>query len=386
MANKVSPEMKQQLKSLLQLSFPKNDNERYYPGLILSHGKRTMLQINVPAIDVPNLLQAKPATANNPDSGKDRPEIKGHADEIIKYIVERASHNKPWILSTLTANIAPEMITVDLLGQGFCMVIIPNGVKLDMTDGQHRLRAICELLKTAQSRFIIDEFFPITIILEDNFHQCQTDFSDIAQAKPVDQSLLVVYGDSVRAQITKNLINKVQMFRGKTDKLNKLPRKKEKLIYTANYIARALSCAFTDNPEDELESYQVEKSSEVLANCLNHFFSECDNTRHIYETSIEKLMLDQVNDFREECLLGVSVGLEILGRLLYCTYDQKSNSFNSSKVLLLAKLDWSRTNSLWHNNIVRINTKLKKPTLTISWGAGSLADAVKAAKSELGWI
>ncbi len=76
--------------------------------------------------DLANLLQTKPATANNPDSGKDRPEIKGHADEIGQYIVERASAKKPWIIGTFTASVAPEMITIIELSRGICIALISN--------------------------------------------------------------------------------------------------------------------------------------------------------------------------------------------------------------------------------------------------------------------
>ena len=47
-----------------------------------------MLQINVPAQDLPTLLQAKPSTDNDPDSGKNRPEVKGHAEEIKDYLLK----------------------------------------------------------------------------------------------------------------------------------------------------------------------------------------------------------------------------------------------------------------------------------------------------------
>jgi len=347
-----------------------------------------MLQINVPAKDLPNLLQARPAAANNPDSGKDRPEIKGHADEIKHYIVDRARKGEAWIIGTFTANVAPEIITIVELGMGICMVIVPQGVQFDLTDGQHRKKAIQEFLSDPnESELLAEEYFPITLILEDNFHQCQADFRDIAQAKPVDKSLLLSFGKSSgRAGITKKLIEKVPMFRGKTDKINRSPSKKYKLIYTTNYIARAVSCAFTDNSEDELEYYDVEKSSEALAKCLNHFFSECSQTQRIFETGVEKLTVNEVSDFKKECLLGVSVGMEILGRLLYCTYELKSNSFNPNKVSQLAQLDWSRENILWQNNVVRVNPRQKNSTKTISWGASAIADAVKVVKTELGWM
>lgn len=375
------------LDSLLESFIAENGRQRCYPGLIFNQGGRTMFQINVPAKDLENLLQTKPATANNPDSGKDRPEIKGHADEIGQYIVDRASAKKPWVIGTLTASVAPEMITIIELSRGICIVLIPKGVKLDMLDGQHRMKAICQLLKSGGSRLISEESVPITVILEDDFYQCQVDFRDMAQAKPVEKSLWLWFGESSGVSgITKKLIEKVYMFNGKTDKINRSPSSQDKLIYTTNYIARTVGCAFAENPSATLENYDIEKCSQALAKCLNQFFSECRQTKYISEQKIEKITLEEVNSFKKECLLGVSVGVEILGRLFYYAQDGGSDYFDYNKISQLAKLDWSRDNSLWHNNIIRINTKLKNPSKTISWGAGAIADAVKAAKIELNWI
>lgn len=367
--------------------FTSKDNERCYPGLIFHHGKRTLLQINVPALDLPNLLQAKPANSNNPESGKDRPEIPGHAEEIKQYIIDRVRSNKSWILGTLTANVAPEMITVNELGRGFCIVRVPQGIKLDLTDGQHRLKAITELIKDGKNHLISGQNLPITVILEDRFQQCQTDFKDLAEAKPVERSLLLSFSSSsARSGIIKNLIEQVSMFRGKTDKVNKQPNKNSKLIYTSNYIARAASSALTDQSDDSLEGFAVDLYSQKLSECFNYFFSACKQTQYISQTSVEKLTVEEIKDFKQNCLLGVSVGIEILGRLLYCTYDENQSRFNFSKVLQITKLDWSRNNPIWHRNVVRLNTKNNQTTLNIAWGAGAISDAVKAAKNELRWM
>ena len=226
--NDQNSKLKQQFELLLESLLSKNSRERCYLGLIFQQGKRTMLQINITARDLPNLLQAKPATANNPESGKDRPEISGHADEIKQYILERVNKQKPWILGTLTANVAPERITVIELGRGMCIVVIPQEVKLDLTDGQHRKKAIDELISSNYTNLLSNDNFPITIILEDNFKQCKLDFGDLAKAKPVDKSLLLSFGESYgKIGITQNLIEKVSMFRGKTDKINKSPKKRD---------------------------------------------------------------------------------------------------------------------------------------------------------------
>lgn len=387
--NSVPPEEKAQFSSLIEPFFSQYHRERCYPGLIFQQGKRRMVQINVPAGDLPVLLQAKPSTGNDPDSGKNRPEVQGHGDEIKRYIVDRVQKGKPWIIGTLTANVAPDKITIIELGRGICIVVIRRGVKLDITDGQHRKRAIHELIESAESEIIADNDFPITLVLEGDFCQCQTDFRDMAQTKQLDKSLLLSFGEfSGKVGITKNLIEQVPMFHGKTEKIKASPSTKNKLIYTTNYLAKFVSLVFADNPSNELQDYDVDETSEALASCLNQFFAQCSNTQYIYDKNVEQLTVDDVKVFKEECLLGVSVGLDVLGRLLYCTYSLESNYFNEEKVLQLAQLDWSRENPLWKDNVVRIDSKPKNPDkpYKISFGAGPVATAVKIVKMTLGWI
>ncbi|WP_277877510.1 MULTISPECIES: DNA sulfur modification protein DndB [Cyanophyceae] len=372
------------LKEHFESYFAKYHPHRCYLGLIFYQGKRTMIQINAPANELPTLLQERPSVGNDPKSGKHRPEVKGHAEQIKQYIVENATQNKPWILGSLTANVAPEQISVEELGRGLCIVVIPHNVKLDITDGQHRSLAIKDINRN--SNLIGHDSFPITVVLEGSFKQCQTDFLDLAQAKPVNQTFLSSFSDSVRHKITEKIINNVLMFKNKTDKFNKAPGRNEKLIYTTKYIATSVSCAFTDNPNDELEKYDVETHADFLAKCFNQFFSECKYTRYFHETNVEKLTLNEVIDFKDNCLLGVSVGVEILGRLLYCAYEPKSHSFNHKKVSQLAKLDWSRDSRLWQNNVIRVNPKQNIQNKKIAWGASAVADAVKVVKAELGWM
>ena len=388
--NGVQSENNQRIDSIIEPHFSANYRDRCYLGLQFRQGKRQMLQINVPARDLPTLLQAKPSTGNDPDSGKNRPEVRGHADEIKEYIIARVTKGKPWILGTLTANVSPDEIkTIELGNRGICLVVIPGKVKLDITDGQHRKVAIHELIESADGDLIGDDDFPITLVLEGNFHQCQTDFRDMAQTRQLDKSLLLSFGEfEGRVGITKNLVEQVPMFQGKTEKIKASPVTKNKLIYTTNYIARAVSCAFSDNPDDKLQKYDVGESSQALINCLNQFFDQCTQTKKIFNTTVEALTIEQVDIFKQECLLGVSVGLEILGRLLYCTYEQENYSFNSEKVAQIAQLDWSRESHLWKDSVIRIDPTNTNPAkkYKISAVASAVRIAVSVAKAQLGWI
>ncbi len=383
------PEAISGIDSLLEPLFAKYHRQRCYLGLVLKQGKRKMIQINVPADHLPTLLQAKPSKGNDPDSGKNRPEVQGHSEEVKDYIKKRVTQNKPWIIGTLTANIDPEKIEVLELSRNLALVVIPRGTKLDITDGQHRKRAIHELIESEYGELIGDNDFPITLVLEPDFNQCQTDFRDMAQSRQLDKSLLLSFGEfSGKIGILKQLIEKVSMFKGKTEKVKKSPSKKAGLIYTNNYIVRAVSYAFEDVPDASLENYNVESSSDTLAEALNQFFSECEQTKDIQNLSSEELTPEKIDRFKDKCLLGMSVGLELLGRLLYCTYKKENQYFDLEKVSQLAQLDWSKGSSLWENNVITIDPNPKNPAkrYKVSTGPSQVRIAVDRVKAQLGWM
>ncbi|MFP4132801.1 MAG: DNA sulfur modification protein DndB, partial [Halothece sp.] len=85
---------KEQLNQVLSSLLAEYHRKKCYIGLRFEQGKRDMIQINVPADQISTLLQEKPSTGNDPDSGKNRPEIKGHAEEVKDYIIKRIQQDK----------------------------------------------------------------------------------------------------------------------------------------------------------------------------------------------------------------------------------------------------------------------------------------------------
>ena len=378
----------EQLNHVLSSLFAQYHRKKSYIGLRFEQGKREMIQINVPADEIPALLQEKPSTGNDPDSGKNRPELKGHAQEVKDYIIKRIKEDQPWILGTLTANINPEKLELIDLGRGICLVILDRSVKLEITDGQHRKRAIKELLESpdAEELGIADNNIPITLVLESSFRQCQTDFRDMAQSKGLDNSLLLSFGNyKGRVGITKHLVEKVSIFYQKTDKIKNSPKKG--LIYTNNYIARGVSCAFTNDPSKELENIDTNHASEILAHALNQFFAECSQTKYIHETSAEELNVKEIEEFKNNIILGRSVGIEILGRLLYNCYNEQNQDFEFDKIKRLTEIDWSRNGMLWQGNVILESKNSDKPnSYRISASSTAVRIALEKAKQQLGWI
>ena len=382
-------ELNQNLRQVLESYLLKYYREKHFLGLRFRQGKRDMIQINVPAHDLPIILQTKHSENNDPDSGKNRPEVQGHAEEVKQYIMKRIEKDKPWILGTLTANIDPDLIKVIEIARELCLVVIPRGVKLDITDGQHRKSAIHELIESSEGALIGDNDFPITLVLEKDFNQCQTDFRDMAQSKALDKSLLLSFGEfEGRIGIMKTIQEQVPIFKDKTERIKNTPSTKKKLIYTSNYIVKLVSCAFANDINAELENWDVETSSNALMNALNKFFSECEQTKQIFETETQDLTVEKVADFKEYCILGRYVGLEVLGKLLYSIYDKNNHYFDNDKVHQLSQIDWSRKGQLWTGNIVTIDPNPKNPAkpYKISMSMSSVKIAVDKVKMQLGWM
>ncbi len=210
----------------------------------------------------------------------------------------------------------------------------------------------------------------------------------MAQTKALDKSLLHSFGEYEGCVgIVKNVIDTVPMFADKTNKITDRPKVKEKQIYTVNYLTKLVGCAFANNSNAELRGIDVDEATKTLSACLNQFFSECQQTKHIHEIPVYDLTVEQVQHFQDNCVLGRSVGVEILGRLLYGIYDDEIITFDSFKVSQLAQLDWSAANELWHNNVVKVDPNPKNPSKPYKFSPGHnlVKIAVDQVKQRLGW-
>ncbi|MFW5667471.1 MAG: DNA sulfur modification protein DndB, partial [Coleofasciculus sp.] len=128
--------------------------------------------------------------------------------------------------------------------------------------------------------------------------------------------------------------------------------------------------------------------SNALVASLNQFFSECSQTQYIGETNVDDLTVEDIATFKEYCILGRSVGLEILGRLLYLTLNRGIYTFDTEKILQLTQLDWSTASELWQGNIIKKDPNPKNPSkpYKISASASPIRIAVNAAKAKLAWM
>ncbi|NEP14568.1 MAG: hypothetical protein F6K14_31095 [Symploca sp. SIO2C1] len=369
------------------------------------HGDRLMLQINVHAAEITTLLRSRSVTedSNSPNSGKNRPINDKHVESIKEYIVDRSQARNKWIIGTITANVDPSKIKYQNIWGDLYVVFIYNSTSLEITDGQHRKRAIQELIASEgiERDLISDATFPVNLVLEGDLQQCQTDFCDMAQTLAIPQSLLVAYSGFGKDAIARELVEQVDIFRNKTQKIKSTPGSKTGYIYTINYIAKLVSCALAGNPTNKLTEINTDKlvkeQSKKLSDCLNYFFLAYSQTADIEEKDRnwqrvaqltvkiieqDKLYWKDATKFREDCILGISVGLEILGNLLYYI-SQENDSFDKNMVKQIAEeIDWSKKGKCWKDTVIVPDGK---GGTKISASRGSANTAFRNCIKQLGW-
>jgi DNA sulfur modification protein DndB len=313
--------------------------ERVYFGIGDYQGGRLVLQVVVYASEIPILIP-----------GILRPMNADHVEEIKDYILCRTKAGKAWILGSLTVNVNSKHIQWQPIGSNLYIVTIPNGTKFHITDGQHRIRAITELMASDEHRSLIaDEQIPLTLVLDSDVKQADVGFRDMAQALPLPPALLVAFGAEGRDAIAQKVAQKVHLFRNSTQWFKVSPGSGSKYIYTLNYIAQLVGCAIKGEYDAQLNEYdtpeKVEGVATELSGVLNNFFSSCPITAPLVE--LEDISPTQAAQLRNDSILGLSIGLEILGHIIHRCLKPFQLSDTITVKQLATQIDWSRNGDWW---------------------------------------
>ena len=334
--------------------------ERVAVGIGNYQGERLAIQIIVHASEIPHLFKII-----------SRPTIESHVVDIKEYVVKRAKANSSWILGTLTADVDPDLIQCQSIGSNLYLVSIPNGTPLTITDGQHRISAIAELMATEYRELIANEQIPITLVLDGSQRQADVDFQDMAKGTAIPDSLLVAFNHQGRDAIAKELVKRVDLFRGSTRWDSASAGSGSKYLYTLNFIASLVGCAMQGEKNALLEEYddsdEIEQIGIELSKIINQFFLSCPATKALARKG--ELTPDEVRDFRASYILGLGIGLEILGCLVY-----QCRQGNLTIAQMATKIDWSRDNKLWNKIFPRKSLTTSSDTL----GTLSLSDAIES--------
>ena len=208
------------------------------PGVVYHQGGRRFVSTGLPVKVLLSIGRTDSAVRKgNPAETRNRPLDQGHVKEIARYLSSEERYLVPPIM--LNSSRPLQIFAFDSgVETQVCVVVLPHGENLYVTDGQHRLEA---LRQASESRpEVLDDAVGVTIIEEDSMDKIHQDFFDAAQAKPLAQSLLVEYdGREPTNWLAKEVIAHSAIFEGRIERIGTVG-KNSLMLFTNNQVKQGV--------------------------------------------------------------------------------------------------------------------------------------------------
>ncbi len=277
---------------------------------------------------------------------------------------------------------------------------IPYGIKLSVTDGQHRKRALEDLYKELSPEdfsLIQNDGISVMITIEDSITQVHQDFADCSKTKPLPKSLIAVYDKRNPANsLVIDLIDACPLFKNKVDATrSSLSKNSVKLLLVSQVrsLIKELclgSSALGDvDFENKAEHMFGDANSDTYKKTFNIFSAYIKKVTEkivvlkTVSTLKDGVEMSRIPALRSEYLILNSAGLNIIGRL---GNDMMSRKFTSEEMDVyierLANIDWKKSGEIWKGNIVTGGEKGFK----IANSNASMKEATKAVRTAIGLI
>jgi DGQHR domain-containing protein len=202
------------------------------PVMIFRQGKRTHLTGAVPMGFIAEriLVQGAEKRAGLADtrSALNRPDDPSHTAVITKYLLD--NYKEKYILPPLTLNLRQRVSLYvpdypSEIKPGY--LVVPRTAALAVTDGQHRTKAIQELLSRKLDGQDADEFshdsVAMMITCESDISQIHQDFADCSRTKPLPASQVAVFDQRNPAnRLVLQMEQRCKLFKGRIDPTSKV--------------------------------------------------------------------------------------------------------------------------------------------------------------------
>lgn len=333
------------------------------PGVIYRQGNRSYLTTSFPLryiaerVRIDNLSRG-----GNADEHYNRPLIPEHHRAITEYLAAQEDYVLPplslCVQEPLRCHI-PQSGSAVKMG----MVVLPTSIVYNITDGQHRAKAIRDAL--AQKDSLSDDAIGVTIVVEDDLEKVHQLFWDCAQTKPIPQSLLTAYNKrDALSRLVRGILEQVPVFEGRIEQVSKTVGKSVINIFTLNQIRMSVVEILTGDSTQAtlsvrkdmarmLGSQQAEEEHRKYVVDFFNSFSLCNKEwSDLLGSGNPALRTIDTNILRREYLHFTGTGLVILGRLGYCLRNYPTPEREKLIDALARQIDWSRNADIWQGNVV----------------------------------
>jgi DNA sulfur modification protein DndB len=381
---------------------------RLFPVTIFKQGERDLLSTVFPVYYIVSDLKSKPTFKGSgvydARSNMNRPLDLKHANSTKDYLLR--NFKSKYILPSMTLNIQ-ESINVytakykSSIRTGF--MVIPYGIKLSITDGQHRKKALedlCKELTQEDFDIIKNDGISVMITVENNLSQIHQDFADCSKTKELPKSLIAVYDKRNPANgIVIDLLDSCSLFKDKVDASSSTLSKKSTKLFLVSQVRSAIKELLIGNSaiaDIDLENRAIE----IYENSDSERYKK-DVQRYIYFINkvteaipvlkkISKMMdgvhTTEIPKLRSEYLILNSAGFNILCRIGHELILMDSDNLAIDKyVEELAKIDWKKNAPIWKDNIVQDGAsglKIATSNSTVRLAATKVREQIGLAKEK----
>jgi len=339
------------------------------PALLYRQGGRQFIVTSFPLpllVDRVKLDTMK--KGDDPDEHINRPLMPDHVRAITEYLANQPEYILPGITLSIRKPLKCHVLRGFYAVQ-LAQVILPLGIVFDVTDGQHRIKALEEALR--QKRELAEDGIAVTIVPEVEIEKIHQDFVDCAQVKPIPAALLTVFNlRDPLARLARTVVERVPVFTGRIEKTGTTVGKNSINLFTMNQIRAGVAELLTG--DSMMAKAQLKKAVEERLKdepTINYhqqsilrfydLFTEANpEWRRLASLKADpaKDMVD-ASDLRQKYIHFTATGLQIIGRAGYSIMklaEGKQGDF----VTALGKLNWSRNNEFWQGNVIQTSGKI----------------------------
>jgi DGQHR domain-containing protein len=288
-----------------------------------------------------------------------RPQEPAHAKQVRSYLLNTACTGDKFILPAFTFNYgvglddeAPDA-TLILFGGGEDgtnawpgILLLPQGAKLDTTDGAHRRAQIAEILtstkvgedaKDALKRNAVD----VKIVFEESRSDSHQDFADCGKAKAIPKSLVTTFDvRDRRNQLSRELMLKNAFLSTYVDATasNVNLSSKSRMIWSMSAVRMFIAHIVEHHPDTNLsEDKKTEGSELFFAALVRHLpqLQALDKARHEKNSATTT---GSLRDLKGGDVALRGIGMAIFARaFLYCKDEDIDFDVMAAK---LGTIDW----------------------------------------------
>ncbi|MDX1935035.1 MAG: DNA sulfur modification protein DndB [Capsulimonadales bacterium] len=336
------------------------------PGVLYQQADRKMITTGMSFTKLVQAVQIDSVRkGDDPSTKRNRPLMTDHVRTIADYLRETDNY----ILPPITLNVGSELICFTTNAKSptkSVLLLLPDGVTFYVTDGQHRIEGIREVLNRGERPELRQHAVAVNLVFETNIDQVHQDFADCAQTKPIPNSLLAAFNSrNPMFTLLKRVIDEVPVFHGRIDRTSKSIGTTSLNLFTLNQIRFCVAEILLGNSVyaaaqlDKYAAERLERSRKEYEDGIVWFyrtFTDFNPTwKAIAESKGAQSQVD-IPEHRANYVDLTATGLQVISRvgysIMWMNRRKGGRDDREELIMQLAMLDFKRNAEIWQGNII----------------------------------